>query len=255
MTEGKQRFFPALAQLLALEYHCSPEEIDRDNITLTTPILQPGQRQYSPEAPFFSMVSTGRGAVITADRALHPFLREHVKGKEGHWLFELPNLLPLEAELHSHGYTLSQSHHMFLPARETRVRGSFPLRWLSQEEIFPFYGDGRFPNALCPEFLPHRPDRLAVCAMDGDQIMGMAGCSEDAPGWLQIGIDVLPAYRSRGVGSFLVGLLKEEVLRRGGIPFYGTGVSNYHSWNIALNCGFCPAWLEIGARPLPRDEQ
>ena len=77
MTEGKQRFFPALAQLLALEYHCSPEEIGRDNITLTTPILQPGQRQYSPKAPFFSMVSTGRGAVITAADCLHPFLREH----------------------------------------------------------------------------------------------------------------------------------------------------------------------------------
>jgi len=80
--------------------------------------------------------------------------------------------------------------------------------------------------------------------------MGMAGCSEDAPGWMQIGIDVMPEYRSRGVGAYLVTLLKNKILEMGDIPFYGTGVSNYYSWNIALNCGFRPAWVEIGATRL-----
>ena len=86
-----------------------------------------------------------------------------------------------------------------------------------------------------------------MCAYDGDDIMGMAGSSEDAPGWQQIGIDILPEYRSRGVGTYLVSLLKQEIINRGDIPFYGTSVSNYHSWNIAINCGFRPAWVEIGA--------
>ena len=64
---------------------------------------------------------------------------------------------------------------------------------------------------------------------------------------MQIGIDVVPAYRSRGLGSHLVALLKERITGMGAIPFYGTSVSNYHSWNIALNCGFAPAWVEVGA--------
>ena len=38
-----------------------------------------------------------------------------------------------------------------------------------------------------------------------------------------------------GVGSYLVNILKDEIIRRGDIPFYGTGLANYHSWNIALN--------------------
>jgi predicted GNAT family acetyltransferase len=83
--------------------------------------------------------------------------------------------------------------------------------------------------------------------MDGNQIMGMAGCSEDAPGWMQIGIDVMPEYRSRGVGTYLVTLLKNRIMEMGDIPFYGTSASNYHSWNIALNSGFRPAWVEVGA--------
>ena len=83
--------------------------------------------------------------------------------------------------------------------------------------------------------------------MDGNQIMGMAGCSEDAPGWMQIGIDVMPAYRGCGVATALVTLLKNQIETDGDIPFYGTSLSNYHSWNVALNSGFSPAWVEIGA--------
>ena len=58
----------------------------------------------------------------------------------------------------------------------------------------------------------------------------------------------LSEYRSRGIGTYLVTLLKNKIEEMGDIPFYGTSVSNYHSWNIALNAGFKPAWVEIGAK-------
>ncbi len=38
----------------------------------------------------------------------------------------------------------------------------------------------------------------------------MAGCSEDGPHWQQIGIDVMPEYRSKGIGTYLVTLLKNK---------------------------------------------
>ena len=140
---------------------------------------------------------------------------------------------------------------MFLPAENAEPKKDFPVQWFyGQEEISEFYKDERFPNAICSEYLPHRPDKMVVCAYDGDNIMGMAGCSEDAPGWLQIGIDVLQEYRGQGVGTYLVTLLKNKILAEGNIPFYGTSLSNYHSWNIALNSGFRPAWVEIGAEKI-----
>ena len=86
---------------------------------------------------------------------------------------------------------------------------------------------------------------LAVAAMDRGNIIGLAGCSADCPRMWQIGIDVLPPYRRQGIGAALVGLLKDEVFRRGAIPFYGTSLSNLGSWKIALKCGFYPAWVEI----------
>ena len=77
--------------------------------------------------------------------------------------------------------------------------------------------------------------------------MGMAGCSEDAPHWQQIGIDVLPAFRSRGIGTCLVTLLKNRIIETGDVPFYGTAAANIRSQSIALNCGFRPAWVETEA--------
>ena len=135
---------------------------------------------------------------------------------------------------------------MFLPERKVEPRQNYPVKWFYDTEIMQFYGDERFPNAICDKYKPERPDKIVVIAYDGDRIMGMAGCSEDAKGWQQIGIDVMPEYRSKGVGTYLVTLLKNKISENGDTPFYGTSVSNYHSWNIALNCGFRPAWVEIG---------
>ena len=72
-------------------------------------------------------------------------------------------------------------------------------------------------------------------------------CSEDAPHWMQIGIDVLPEYRSRGICAYLVTLLKNRIIEMGDIPFYGTASANVQSQNIALNSGFKPTWVETEA--------
>lgn len=246
-----KKYLVDLHNLLSKEFNCTPADFTKQDNILTVSALQEGRRMYSKEKYFFHMVTTGGNAVLTAEECLHPYLQNFIKDRTGHWLFEIPNLLPLEKELNRFGYTLTQTYHMFLPSVETEEKRSnqenYPVKWFyGQEEISQFYGDERFPNAICPEYLAHRPDKIVVCAYDGDEIMGMAGCSEDAPGWQQIGIDVMQEYRSQGVGTYLVTLLKNKILEQGNIPFYGTSVSNYHSWNIALNCGFRPAWVEIG---------
>ncbi len=242
------RYAAALKKLLALEYNCAPEDFDKTGNIVTASALNEGRRRYSKNRYFFHMVTLGGNAVITADERLHPYLRGFAADRVGHWLFELANLLPLEGELNRFGYTLGGTFHMFLPDGDALPQSAYPVKWYCGEEIHRFYGDARFPNAILPEYDPARPDVAAVCAMDGDRIMGMAGCSVDAPGWLQIGIDVAPEYRSCGVGTYLVTLLKNRILEMGHIPFYGTSASNYHSWNVALNSGFRPAWVEVGSK-------
>ncbi len=247
----KNTYLAQLYKLLALEFNCEVEDFSRKENILTVSKIQEGRRIYSPDKYFFHMVTLGNNTVITADECLHSFLKDFIVEKIGHWIFEIPNLKPLEKELNRFGYTLTGTYHMFLSTKEVALKEiGYRIKWFYEEEIKSFYGDERFPNAICKEYTPTRPDRIVVCAYDGDEIVGMAGCSEDAPGWMQIGIDVIPKYRSKGVGTFLVTVLKEKIIELNKIPFYGTSVSNYHSWNIALNSGFRPMWVEIGAEKM-----
>lgn len=240
-----------LKKLLALEYGCSESDIG-GAVHISVNAENRG-RKYSADSDFFSMATLGTGCLVRADERIIPFVRDFVgREKASHFLFSAENLTALGAELERFGYTLGGANHMFLPKLSVELPQKFPVKRLDGlGEFKRFYGDKRFSNALCEEYLPERPDEIALLAMDGDKIMGMAGASRDftgSPNWLQIGIDVLPEYRGGGVGTFLVNELKEIILKRGDIPFYGTYPANIHSQNIAINCGFRPAWVEISAK-------
>lgn len=242
----KEEIIRELKNQLAIDFNCAPEDFDKNENVITVSAENPGRRIYSEQKEFFSMVTLGGNAVISADESMHQWSRQWSAEKNGIWLFEHHNLMQLEAELQKYGKRLWQSHHMFLPNPATgEVNIDFEVRWFEPEDIKGLYGREEFSNALCEKYIPERPDVLAVGAMQGDRIVGLAGCSADTELFWQVGIDVLPEFRGRGMGTKLVKLLKNEVFRRGAIPFYGTSLSNLHSWNIAINCGFYPAWVEI----------
>lgn len=243
-----KRYRDLFARQLAIELNCEPGDFFRADDLLTEAAANEGRRVYISKKPFLQMTTFGGNIVITADPVLHGYLRGFMGGEtHGHWLFSVPNFVKLNAELNKYGYELTQTHHMLLPYRDVQPRGDLKVKWFFDDEILPFYGDKRFGNALCPEPTAERPDRIAVCAYDGDTIMGMAGCSEDASHLLQIGIDVSPEYRSRGIGTALVTMLKNKIIERGELPFYGSAMGNYHSQAIAVNSGFKPAWIDIEA--------
>ena len=73
----------------------------------------------------------------------------------------------------------------------------------------------------------------------------MAGASADSPIMWQIGINVMPEAEGLGIAKILVELLKNEIIKRGAVPFYGTAVSHLASQSVALGSGFHPAWIEL----------
>ena len=243
-----KKYYEKLLLQLSVDYNCSPSDFQANENCITISSLNEGRRSYSPGNPFLQMATAGMNTVIMADKCLHAFLNDFVKDKEGHHLFEFYNLLKLNEELKRYGYQMNPTHHMFLPCQTAKMSECCQIKWLYDSDIEQFYGDRRFPNAIAfPAPCPVRPDRIAAIALDGDIIMGMAGCSEDAPHWQQIGIDVLPRYRSRGIASCLVNVLTNKIIEMGDIPFYGTAAANIQSQNIAIKCGFKPAWAETEA--------
>lgn len=250
MDKNNINYSELIKKQLAIDFNCDEADFDRKENILTLSALNKNRRAYTKEKEFFQMATFGGNAVISADEAMHPFLKEFIKDKMGFWLFEHENLSVLDKEVSKYGYRMYHSHHMFIPHMDVKPLRDYPVKWFyGYEEIKSFYGDQRFPNAICSEYKPETPDRIAVCAYDENgEIMGMAGCSEDAPNFQQIGIDVVPKYRSMGVGTYLVTLLKNKIIENGNYPFYGTGIVNLYSKNIAVNCGFKPTWVEINAK-------
>ena len=243
-------FFAAARAQLALEYGCQPSDFLQNTNILTTSVLHDGRRRYGNKPHFFQMATFGQCAVLTADPVLHPFLTEFMRTAEGYELFYQPNLWILQKELLKYDHSLAESYHMFLPHHDVQPTLDVTVRWFGEDELAPLRNDPQWRNAISVPANSLRPDRLAVAAYDGDALIGLAGCSEDADGWMQIGIDVCVSHRERGIAGHLVTLLKNRILQEGKIPFYGTTLSNYASWRTALAAGFTPAFIEQAAFPI-----
>ena len=207
----KKDIFETAYDQLAIDYNARPEDFRSEGIIFTEAARLPGRRDYTGAEPFLELATTGHSTVVMAEKRLHPALREWALGaEEPHWLLEFPRLMKLA-------------------------------------DINKLYPNEKWPNALHSRESYLRPDVLALAALDGGRTAGMAGASADAPGVWQIGIDVLPEYRGRGLGRLLVSGLASEVRRRGAAPFYYTSLSNIHSQNIAISCGFRLAWVDVSA--------
>lgn len=92
-----------------------------------------------------------------------------------------------------------------------------------------------------------RPNVLAAIARHEEKIVGAAGATEDSEHMWQVGIDVVPSHRGRGLAACLVSNLTAAILEKGKIPYYSTVPSNIASQRVAATCGYKPMWVEAYA--------
>ena len=90
---------------------------------------------------------------------------------------------------------------------------------------------------------------LGVGAYDDGKLVGLAACSADCEDMWQIGIDVLPSYRRRGIASCLTSMLAKEIMKHEKVPFYCSAWSNIPSVRNAVKSGFIPTWVEMTIKP------
>lgn len=243
---SKQEILEAAMRQQAYDNACLETDFLREENTIVNYKMLPERRLFRDYDYFFKMTTFGRGAVISADPAIVLWcnsLRQH----KGIQLFEFQSLRMIDEKLREFQQSLGCVHEGYLPdpAYQRRRTVEVEVKWFEAEEIPALYEDKRFFHALLYEENPSRPDMLAVAAYDKGIITGLAGCSRDSEMMWQIGIDVLPAYRGSGIAVALVGLLTDEILKRGKIPHYSTWCSNIASRLVAHQCGYFPAWTEV----------
>lgn len=241
---NKRDIIDIAKEQLALDYNCRKEDFEKDENTIVSNDLLEGRRIKDSEGSYFRAVCIGGKAVINVGEELIPWFEDTYTESNCDWFFEYENLKRIESKLKEVGQEIEDIHHYYLPlAHMEIVKPIMKVKWYEKDEIFQFEDDVRFGEALM--FDEENPDVLAVAAFDGDEIVAMAGATEDCNTMWQLGVNVVPSYRGRGIASNLVALLKQEVLKRGKVPFTGTVESHFNSQNVSLNAGFRPVWGEI----------
>ena len=203
-----------------------------------------------------NFISYGNNVVAAGSDDVLDILKEYVEKFEFYHCFETPNSHWLEERITPMGYKVCFMAEYYLPdvrklqesIKKVEERPfDFELRILEQPDFKDLYLP-EWSNALCEK--RKELDVLGVGAYEGNKLVGFAACSADAEEMWQIGIDVLPEYRRRGIASTLTVKLAWEIMKRGKVPFYCTAWSNIRSVRNAFKSGFIPAWAEMTVKPI-----
>lgn len=239
----------ALAQS-AIDCGCAPEDFLRTENVIVPSRPHPRARRYL-ELPFLcDLASYGTNIVASVSGPYGPIARDYLDRYGAHIeeCFETPKLHMLQQAVAPLGAGVCFMAEYWLPdlSRLRPLPCPLEMRLLTQAGFAPLYLP-QWSNALCEK--RKQLDVLGVGAYDGDVLVGLAGCSADCEDMWQIGIDVLPGYRRRGIASALTAALALEVLKRDKVPFYCCAWSNVKSARNAIRSGFSPAWVEVTVKP------
>lgn len=246
-------YLAAAKKQLAADYVCAPEDFSADVNKVTAAVSAKGQRRFTDKPPAFRAATFGRNTVISAVPELMEAAHE-LSSIGGTKLFDGSGIAAANGLTAPFGHVIGMISQYYLPSAEfaPKAFGGYDLRLFGEQEIleilYPYYGG--YDNALMYGSRGDRRDVLAVCAVSGKEILGMAGASSDSELFWQIGIDVLPEHRGKGLAPILVSTLANEVILRGKIPYYGTWSGNIISQRTALGSGFLPTWTEMCSVPI-----
>ena len=236
-----------LARQLALDFCCTPEDVKDRRNHFNEYTRREGRRKYKEtEACALKIAAVNGKLLFAGEKEILARCRELYGECGAEWFVEPGEMRRLDGVLQPFGYRVSFAHPFYICEKITPVdTKGLEIHFYEREEIERFRGDGRFGEAF--SFCEDAPDVLGVSAVQDGAIIGMAGASADSPTMWQIGINIEEAHRGKGVGQMLTALLKNEILRRGVLPFYGTSFSHLSSQRVALGAGFVPAWVELSA--------
>ena len=200
--------------------------------------------------PFILDITTyGNGVVASASEELCDIADKYINSYTPYHLFETPNIHVLSDALRKRGADVCFMAEYWLPTSENLpvFQCDYTLKVLTPDDFSDLYTP-EWSNALCRE--RSHLDKIAVGAYDNGKLIALAGASADCEDMWQIGIDVLPEYRRRGLACTLTTSLAREIFALGKVPFYCCAWSNIASARNAVKSGFSPAWAEITAKKL-----
>ena len=231
----------------AVDLGCNAEDFLSSRNKIVISKQNSAARKYL-ELPFAcDLVSYGNNIVASVREDIKKTVKDYIERYQIEHCFETPNLNVFSDALIQYDLKICFMAEYFLPDVNILKKQvcKYATRILSREDFTDLY-TREWSNALCAKRKEY--DVLGVGAYDNDTLIGLAACSADCEDMWQIGIDVLPEYRRKGIAAALTSELALEILKRGKVPFYCVAWSNIKSIRNAIKSGFRPAWVEMTAK-------
>ena len=248
MTLTNQDILKIAMEQSAIDNNCDVSDFFKKENIITISKDNPLARKYLKLPHICNLVSYGDNIVATVDEKYKDIVENYITKYQIEHCFETPNMHVLNEAFQSYGAKICFMAEYFLP--DMRVLHALPcdfeLKVLTQKDFADLY-NGQWNNALCKE--RKQLDVLGIGAFDNGNLIGLAACSADCDTMWQIGVDVLPKYRQKGIASALTSRLAIEIINRGKVPFYCCAWSNIKSVRNAIRSGFRPAWVEMTIKP------
>ncbi len=233
MEFNKSNILEIVRKQLAIDMNCNTNDFVKDGIVFCEAKLNEGRRMFDRQTPFLEIATMGKSIVVSADSDILTKVKPLLENKTREDIFVAPFILG-----HSLYYIPDCKRIKKLPSID-----GFDIYIKEEEEIHELYKVSGFKNAIQYDINHPRPDVIAIYAMYGNEIVAMAGASADSNLMWQIGIDVLPRFRNKGLATNLVSNLAMMIMERGIVPYYGTASSNIASQSVAYRSGFIPTWM------------
>ncbi len=234
-------------QQSAFDSNCNADDFLSDKNKVVISQKSENARKYL-QLPFDCDLTTyGNNIVASVSKELADIVEAYINKFPAEHCFETPNLHVLMEKLKSFGLNICFMAEYFLPDMNIikPIECEYELRILTPDEFKNYYLP-QWSNALCET--RKELDVLAVGAFDKGDLIALAGASADCCAMWQIGVDVLPEYRRRGIASSLTSNLALEILKKDIVPFYCCAWSNIKSARNAIKSGFRPSWVQVTAK-------
>jgi GNAT superfamily N-acetyltransferase len=249
MISDTRSALKVVRKMLAADFACEESDLEREGITFRLARELEGARRFPLPEKFLAVVTMGRGVVVSCSAERLRWARTSLKSFSPEALFYALAIARMEKYVARDRQTMFGPELKYICARDSfhpyHLDGEVEVDMIQEESIKQLYGKNLFPNALGRRYDPQRPKLLACSAKCDGVIVGLAAASADCDSMWQIGIDILPDYRNRGIGKALVSRLTEALFRMEKLPYYSTAISNISSRRVAISLGYRPAWVEI----------
>ncbi len=231
----------------AYDCNCKPEDFMKDTNVVVPSKAHPRARCYLSLPLECGLVSYGSNIVAQTSSQLTNLVTSYIEKYPIEHCFETPNIHVLNEGLEKYGLKICFMAEYFLPDVDKlqKLPCEYELKILHADDFKDLY-TREWSNALCKD--RKEKDVLGIGAYDNGRLIALAGCSADCDMMWQIGVDVLPSYRKKGIAAALTSRLALLILEQGKVPFYCAAWSNIKSVRNAIKCGFKPAWVELTAK-------